>query len=349
MKPYYYVGLDVHKKTISYCMKRSDGTVVQEGTLRAARRAVMSWAQSMKVPWVGAMEATMFTGWIYDTLLPYAEDLQVGHSFMLRAIVASKKKSDRVDAQLADLLRCDLFPACYMAPQELRDLRRVLRYRNLLVQEAIRMKNKAAGLLMEVGAEYDKQRLHGKRYFGALLDRLDYVPPSVVDLLKLTRSSLEIFDAGQRRLTKALQSHPELRIRVERLMTIPGVGEVTALTWVLEIAEPHRFSSRKKAVSYCGLCSGSATSTCRRCSSRRPSWRPGGTRNSPQCMNRNGAEARTPIGPPWPWPAKLWPICCTWTKRERSFSLVTQLSSTVPAGPRRLGTGRAASGPRCSM
>lgn len=256
MKAYYYVGLDVHKKTISYCVKRSDGTVVEEGTLRATRRAVLSWAQSMKVPWVGAMEATMFTGWVYDTLLGYAEDLQVGHSFMLRAIVASKKKSDRVDARkLADLLRCDLFPACYMAPQELRDLRRVLRYRNLLVQEATRMKNKAAGLLMEVGAEYDKGRLHGKRYFGALLDRLDYVPPSVVELLKLTRSALEVFQANQRRLIDALMNHPELRHRVQFLMTIPGIGEVTALAWVLEIGDPHRFSSRKKAVSYCGLCS----------------------------------------------------------------------------------------------
>ena len=256
MKAYYYVGLDVHKKTISYCVKKSDGTVVKEGALRATRRAVLSWAQSMKVPWVGAMEATMFTGWVYDTLLGYAEDLQVGHSFMLRAIAASKKKSDRVDARkLADLLRCDLFPACYMAPQELRDLRRVLRYRNLLVQEATRMKNKAAGLLMEVGAEYDKERLHGKRYFGALLDRLDYVPPSVVELLKLTRSALEVFQANQRRLIGALMNHPELRHRVQLLMTIPGIGEVTALAWVLEIGDPHRFSSRKKAVSYCGLCS----------------------------------------------------------------------------------------------
>jgi transposase len=108
---------------------------------------------------------------------------------------------------------------------------------------------------MEVGAEYDKERLHGKRYFEALLERLEDVPPSVVQLLELTRSSLEIFEAGQRRLIKALQNHPELRARVERLMSIAGVGEVTALTWVLEIGDPHRFSSRKKAVSYCGLCS----------------------------------------------------------------------------------------------
>lgn len=39
-------------------------------------------------------------------------------------------------------------------------------------------------------------------------------------------------------------------------MTIPGVGEITALTWVLETGEPERFRSIKQAISYCGLCAG---------------------------------------------------------------------------------------------
>jgi len=38
-------------------------------------------------------------------------------------------------------------------------------------------------------------------------------------------------------------------------MTIPGVGKITALTWTLEMGDPGRFSSIRKAVSYCGLCS----------------------------------------------------------------------------------------------
>jgi transposase len=37
-------------------------------------------------------------------------------------------------------------------------------------------------------------------------------------------------------------------------MTIPAVGPITALTWGLEVGEVQRFSSIKKAVSYCGLC-----------------------------------------------------------------------------------------------
>jgi transposase len=55
-------------------------------------------------------------------------------------------------------------------------------------------------------------------------------------------------------LIHSLQQDRLLAERVERLMSIPGVGPITALTWALEMAEVQRFSSIKKAVSYCGLC-----------------------------------------------------------------------------------------------
>jgi transposase len=42
--------------------------------------------------------------------------------------------------------------------------------------------------------------------------------------------------------------------RVERLMTLPAVGPITALTWALEVGDAKRFSSIKKAISYRGLC-----------------------------------------------------------------------------------------------
>jgi transposase len=45
-----------------------------------------------------------------------------------------------------------------------------------------------------------------------------------------------------------------LKDRVERLMSIPAVGPITAHTWVLEAGDIERFSSIKKAISYCGLC-----------------------------------------------------------------------------------------------
>lgn len=196
------------------------------------------------------MEATLFTGWIYDLLKPLAQELKVAHPAMLKAITAAKKKNDQIDARtISDLLRCHLLPECYMAPCATRDLRRVLRYRNLVVRQATRMKNRIAGLLMETGTTYNKERLHGKAYFSELLGNLQDVPHSVVELLKLSRGQLEFFASIQRRLLKGLRQDPELRERVNRLESIPAVGQILALTWALEIGEVKRFPpSGKRSV-----------------------------------------------------------------------------------------------------
>ena len=256
MNNFDYIGFDIHKKSINFCAKAQDGVIVDEGKIAARRGDVQAWAKARSRPWVGAMEATLFTGWIYDELRPLAQELKVAHPAMLKAIAASKKKNDRVDARkIADLLRCDLLPECYMASSRTRELRRLLRYRNLVVRQATRMKNRIAGLLMETGTPYNKQRLHGKAYFAELLGSLQETPASVRALLCISRSQVELFESIQRKLVQELRRNSELAERLERLMSIDGVGEILALTWVLEIGEVSRFSSIGRAQSYCGLTS----------------------------------------------------------------------------------------------
>ena len=103
-----YIGLDIHKKTISYCARRADGVILQQGTLGATRAALDEWVPTLPVPWTAGMEATLFTAWVYDHLLEGGMTVKVAHPAMLKAIFAGKRKNDRIDAQkLADLLRCD--------------------------------------------------------------------------------------------------------------------------------------------------------------------------------------------------------------------------------------------------
>ena len=251
----YYIGLDVHKKTISYCVKDASGQVQREGTIGATRRELDIWIQTLPQPRIMAMEATIFTGWIYDHLLPHAEQVKVAHPLMLRAIAAAKKKNDRIDAgKIADCLRCDFLPECHMASTEIRDRRRTLRYRHLLVRQMVQMKNRISGLLMETGVSHNNQRLHKVGYFRELLASNPEIHENIRPLLRLSRDTIVRCQKTEYALVNSLQRDPLLAERIKRLRTVPGVGPITALTWALEIGDVSRFRSIQQAISYCGLC-----------------------------------------------------------------------------------------------
>jgi transposase len=252
----YFVGLDVHKQVIAYCVKTRDGEIVSEGKIPATRAALDEWVKTLPGPWQGGMEATMFSHWIYHHLKPHAQRLEMGHSARMKAISAGKKKSDKIDARtIADLLRCDLFPSCFVIAPELGALRQQMRFRRLVVEETVMFQNKTAGLLMGAGVEYERRRLHGKRYFRDLVKDNQWIDEQMRPLLAFNREQIETLQGMEGRLIRMLERHPRLKARVEALQTIDGVGPVTALTWALEIATPERFPSVKAAMSYCGLTS----------------------------------------------------------------------------------------------
>jgi transposase len=152
------------------------------------------------------MEATIFTGWIYDHLLPHAAQVKVAHPLMLRAIALAKKKNDRIDAgKIADCQRCDFLPECHMASTEIRDRRRTLRYRHLLVRQMVQMKNRISGLLLETGVSHNKQRLHKVGYFRELISNNKEVQESIRPLQRLSRETIVRCQKTEYALVSSLQ------------------------------------------------------------------------------------------------------------------------------------------------
>ncbi len=203
---------------------------------------------------MAVLEATMFTGWIYTHLLPHAVAVKVAHPLMLRAIAAAKKKNIGSMPKSSDCLRCDFLPHCYMASTESRERRRTLRYRNLLVRQIVQLQNRITRLLMEADVSYNQQKLHQAGYFKELLATNPDIGESLQPLLHLCRETLVRLRKTESVLVRSLERDALLAERVERLMTIPAVAPITALTWALEIGDVKRFSSIKKAISYCRLC-----------------------------------------------------------------------------------------------
>jgi transposase len=251
----YYIGLDVHKKTISYCVKDASGRVHQEGKVGATRWELDAWMETLPQPWTVAMEATIFTGWIYDHLRPHASEVKVAHPLMLRAIAAAKKKNDKVDAsKIADCLRCDFLPECYMASTEIRDRRRTLRYRHLLVRQMVQMKNRVSGLLMETGVSHNKRQLHRVGYFRDLMASNENIDESI----RSASSTEPRNDHATRedRICPGPFSAARSVAHGESPTAQDGSG-----SWAdyrpdvgAEMGDISRFRSIRQAISYCGLC-----------------------------------------------------------------------------------------------
>ena len=133
-------------------------------------------------------------------------------------------------------------------------------------------------------------------------------------------------------MVRSLERDSLLMDRVERLMTIPAVGPITALTWALEVGEVQRFSSIKKAISYCGLCgaersSGSAVQRTPLSKQRNKHLQATlieaakmAPRNSPELAMLYDKESRkaTPIAPRSPWRASSSPTWLLWIVVKKS-------------------------------
>jgi transposase len=137
---------------------------------------------------------------------------------------------------------------------EVRDRRRTLRYRHLLVRQMVQMKNRISGLLMKTGVSHNKQRFHKVKYFRELLSGSGEITESIRPLLELSRDTIVRLQKTEYALVRSLERDPVLAERVKRLRTAPGVGPIAALSWALEIGDVTRFRSVKQAISYCGLC-----------------------------------------------------------------------------------------------
>jgi hypothetical protein len=163
--------------------------------------------------------------------------VKVAHPLMmLRAIAAAKKKNDWIDAgKIAD---CGAATSCRNATWHpaIRDRRRTLRYRHLLVRQMVHMKNRISGLLMETGVSHNKRRLHKVGYFRELLASNEEVNESIRPL-QGSRDTVVRLQKTECALGSSLQRDPRLAERIQRLKTIPGVRAITALTWALEMGE----------------------------------------------------------------------------------------------------------------
>jgi len=254
-----YVGVDVHKKVCRAAMANDEGELVEEFSFTNSKKGIEDFM--MKIEAFGervlvAVESTANL-WIrlYDSLEDHGVQVVLSNPSKTRLIAEARVKTDKVDARiLAQLLRADMLPLCFVPSRMQRDRRQFIRHRVHLVKMRTEVKNRIHALLDKHGLKCPYPTLFSKKGLEWLRSlKLGFTDDAVLmsDLALLESLSEQIGFMDDKIAAVAVNDE-----RVRLLMTMPGLGYFAASLLVAEICDISRFSSDKRLVSWAGLAPG---------------------------------------------------------------------------------------------
>jgi transposase len=176
------------------------------------------------------------------------------HPQRVKAIASAKLKNDRVDSEtLAHLLRCDLLPESWKADRETQARRQQVRLRATLVRHRTRLKNQVHAVLHQQGLRSPVTDLFGKR--GRLWLAGVKLPVQARESVSVCLRLLDGYSEEIQKQNLQLSERAKHDKRAEWLMTIPGIGECSAMMLLAEIGNIERFRDKEGLCSYAGLVS----------------------------------------------------------------------------------------------
>jgi len=256
-----YVGIDLHKKTISGCVvvkERGKRKIAARKRLECRDEAgIKSWFSELGKFEV-VVEATASYEWFVKLVEPLAQRVVLAHPKKLRIIAESKRKSDKLDAQvLAEFLASDEIPLAYRPCPRVREHRALVRWRYFIQRRITGAKNKLRHILAAYNADVPHLfTAEGREHLAAV--KLSAADRFVADQLVVELDQHQERLAAANRQLREFAAGASLAEREARaiLDSIPNVGPVTMDVLLAELGDWRRFRSQAEVVSYAGLAPG---------------------------------------------------------------------------------------------
>lgn len=279
-------GLDVHKKFIQATILWKSGTKIQQQFNRTTQGilALRDWILDYKCDVVACESTSDYWVTIYDELSKYVPMI-VGNAHDIK--VLAHKKTDKIDSEMIALLALNkMIPPSRVMSKPHRDFRKILRMRHFLVRKRTDVKNRIhsildgelfhlsqiltdifgmsgqyimQGILKGASADdiltliHSRIRAKSETKLRALLAQ--DLSPSALMQLGLCLKIIKVYDEQIKELTKAAQSYvlKNYPREYQILRSVPGIGDIGAITLIAEIGDFKDFESGDKLASWIGL------------------------------------------------------------------------------------------------
>jgi transposase len=248
-----FVGLDVSLEKTAICVISEHGKIMREAQAASDPDALTHWISELDgtVTAVG-LEAGPLSQWLHRGLTEAGLDIVLMETRQVKgALKAMPIKTDRRDAEgIARLLHLGWFRPVHCKSVSAQEVRAVLNARKAVQQGFIALEMSLRGLLRNFGLKVGtisrgrfEQRIRELTTGNPMLE-------AAAEPMLRARSSLRQELAGlERRVRQLAQQDPACC----RMMSMPGVGAVVALTYRSAVDDPGRFKSSKKVGPWAGL------------------------------------------------------------------------------------------------
>lgn len=249
----YYAGLDVSLEETAVCIVDERGMVVKEAKVASEPDALIAFfgRLGLALGRIG-MEACSLTAWLHERLTAAGLPVVCMETRRAKAAMGSMPiKTDRNDARaLAQIVRTGWFRPVHVKSAQCRSWRALLTARRMVLNKLRDIENGVRALLREAGI---KLGTPGRTQFAARVRELaasDAVLAALAEpLLTITETMTGELARLTRQVLEIVRDEPVCR----RLMTVPGVGPLTALTFRATVDRPERFRRSRDVGAHLGL------------------------------------------------------------------------------------------------
>lgn len=246
-----YIGMDVHKETISIAVMNSGGKLVMESVLETKAATIVQFIQGLHGDLHVTLEEGTWAAWLYDLLKPYVTKVVVCNP-RRNALLKEGNKSDRIDARkLAELLRAGILSAVYHGETGIRTLKELCRSYLTINRDLTRVMNRVKALYRSWAIPCAGTSVYAPRHRSEWLSKIKEA--GVRRRAEFFYQQLDALQALRQEVRRDLLAESRKHGAAKLLRQIPYIGPIRAALLIALIQTPYRFRTKRQLWAYSGL------------------------------------------------------------------------------------------------
>jgi transposase len=246
-----YIGMDVHKETISIAVMNEAGKLVMECIIETKAATIVQFLQGLHGSLYVTFEEGTWAAWLYDLLQPHVTKV-VACNPRKNALLKEGNKGDRIDARkLAELLRGNHLQPVYHGETSLRMLKELCRSYLTVSKDLTRVMSRLKALYRSWGIACSGTGVYAPRHRTEWLGKIS--EPGVRRRAELFYQQLDALQSLRREAKRDLLAESRKHSATKLLRQIPSIGAIRAAVLMAVLQTPYRFRTKRQLWAYSGL------------------------------------------------------------------------------------------------